>query len=111
MLVTLALIAAGACLGGCVSTQTSPIAVASTATPTPLSEPAEQAERAETAIAAGSDFYAETKDASFTVPAVKPGQVDSAFLRKNVAYSTKEPPGTVIVDPAKHYLYHVLISP
>ena len=47
------------------------------------------------------------KDAGFTVPGVKLGQVDFAFLRKNVAYATKEAPGTIVIDPANHYLYHV----
>ena len=55
----------------------------------------------------GGDFYAQMKDAGFNVPALKPGQVDAAFLRKSVAYSTKEAPGTIVVDPAKHYLYYV----
>ena len=31
----------------------------------------------------------------------------SAFLRKNVSYDTKEAPGTIVVDPANHFLYHV----
>ena len=33
--------------------------------------------------------------------------VDPAFLRKSVAYSTSEPPGTIVIDPASHYLYLV----
>jgi lipoprotein-anchoring transpeptidase ErfK/SrfK len=41
------------------------------------------------------------------VPAIKLAQIDSAFLRKNVSYDTKEAPGTIVVDPANHYLYHV----
>ncbi len=98
--------AGGACLAGCASTRPSPRLDASNVVPTPPNDPADQG-RTEIAIDGGRNLYAEIKDASFTVPAVRPGQVDSAFLRTNVAYSTKEPPGTVIVDPAKHYLYHV----
>lgn len=30
---------------------------------------------------------------------------DPAFRRKVVQYSTREKPGTIIVDPAQHYLY------
>jgi len=97
--------AAGACLAGCAST--SQTVDASIVPPTPRNAPAGQIAGPETAIAAESDFYAEVKDASFTVPAVKPGKVDPAFLRKSVAYSTKEPLGTIVVDPAKHYLYFV----
>ena len=31
----------------------------------------------------------------------------SSFLRKNVSYATNEGPGTIVVDPANHFLYHV----
>jgi lipoprotein-anchoring transpeptidase ErfK/SrfK len=55
----------------------------------------------------GGDDYGQLKDAGFNVPAIRPGQVDAAFHRKSVAYSTKEAPGTIVVDPAKHYLYYV----
>jgi lipoprotein-anchoring transpeptidase ErfK/SrfK len=43
----------------------------------------------------------------FPVPAIKLAQIDEAFLRKEVEYNTDEPVGTIIVDPAHHYLYHV----
>jgi len=52
-------------------------------------------------------IYGEMRDGAFTVPAVKLSQIDPQFLRKNVAYATKEPPGTVVVDPANHFLYYV----
>ncbi|MFO1124074.1 MAG: L,D-transpeptidase [Methylocystis sp.] len=100
--------AAGACLAGCASTQTSPpIAASVVAPPPPPNGPVEPAGPAEAVAVQGGDFYGSTKDGAFSVPAVKPGQVDSAFYRKNVAYSTKEAPGTIVVDPAKHYLYYV----
>ena len=51
--------------------------------------------------------YGQIKDGEFTVAAVQLSQVNSAFLRTNVAYATKESPGTIVVDPANHYLYHV----
>ena len=54
-----------------------------------------------------SAIYAETKDGQFTVPAVKLAQINPTFLRKNVAYATKESPGTIVVDPGNHFLYHV----
>jgi lipoprotein-anchoring transpeptidase ErfK/SrfK len=54
-----------------------------------------------------SSIYAEIKDGAFTVPAVNLAQIDSAFLRKNVSYANKEGPGTIVVDPANHYLYRV----
>ena len=34
-------------------------------------------------------------------------QIEPAFLRKEVDYVTKEPPGTIVIDPAEHYLYYV----
>lgn len=107
VLVIMASAAAGACLVGCASTQTSQTISAAAVAPPPPQDPAEQAGPGEAVAVQGGDFYAERKDAGFNVPAVKPGQVDSAFHRKSVAYSTKEAPGTIVVDPAKHYLYYV----
>jgi lipoprotein-anchoring transpeptidase ErfK/SrfK len=54
-----------------------------------------------------SAIYGEMRDGEHVVPAVKLSQISPQFLRKNVAYSTKEPPGAVVVDPAKHFLYFV----
>jgi lipoprotein-anchoring transpeptidase ErfK/SrfK len=54
-----------------------------------------------------SAIYGEMRDGEHVVPAVKLSQINPQFLRKNVAYATKEPSGTVIVDPASHYLYFV----
>ncbi|WP_442756921.1 L,D-transpeptidase [Methylocystis sp. JAN1] len=54
-----------------------------------------------------SAIYGETRDGEHIVPAVKLSQISSQFLRKNVAYATKEPPGTVVVDPSNHFLYFV----
>ncbi|MGE3266410.1 L,D-transpeptidase [Methylocystis sp.] len=107
VLVIAVLATVGACLAGCVSTQTSPTITAAVA---PQPSPDGQVEQAVPAGAIadqGGDYYGQLKDAGFIVPAVKPGQVDSAFHRKSVAYSTKEAPGTIVVDPAKHYLYYV----
>ncbi|MGJ0505754.1 MAG: L,D-transpeptidase [Methylocystis sp.] len=100
-----AALAASAGLAGCASTQSSQTVVA--AAPPPVLRPAPDPRVAEPAAAPAGAVYAETKDGAFTVPGVKPGQVDQAFLRKNVAYSTKEPPGTIVIDPVNHYLYHV----
>lgn len=99
---------AGGCLAGCASTQSSQTVVA--AAPPPAPPPVTSPPPPQVADAGGpppSSFYAEAKDGGFTVPAVKAGQVDQAFMRKNVAFSTKEPPGTIVIDPINHYLYHV----
>jgi lipoprotein-anchoring transpeptidase ErfK/SrfK len=52
-------------------------------------------------------IYGEMRDGEHIVPAVKLSQISPQFLRKDVAYATKEPPGTVVVDPANHFLYFV----
>ncbi len=44
----------------------------------------------------------------FPIPAVKLSLIKPAFLRQVVDYKTTEAPGTIIVDPAHHHLYHVL---
>ena len=44
----------------------------------------------------------------FPIPAVKLAMIKPPFLRQVVDYQTPEAPGTIIVDPAHHYLYHVL---
>jgi lipoprotein-anchoring transpeptidase ErfK/SrfK len=54
-----------------------------------------------------SAIYGEMRDGEHVVPAVKLSQISPQFLRKNVAYATKEPPGSVVVDPAGHFLYFV----
>lgn len=107
VLVAFAYTTAAACLAGCASTQTSPTLSVSAVAPPPPNDPVEQAGPEEAATVQGGDFYAQTKDAGFNVPALRAGQVDAAFLRKSVAYSTKEAPGTIVVDPARHYLYFV----
>lgn len=97
---------AAASLSGCASTVRQP-AIVATAPAAPPSLPAEHPAIADAVEAPHSAIYGEMKDAGFTVPGLKSGQVDSAFLRKNVAYATREAPGTIVIDPANHYLYHV----
>jgi lipoprotein-anchoring transpeptidase ErfK/SrfK len=51
--------------------------------------------------------YGRVDGERFPIPAVKLAGIGSAFLRKSVTYDTKEPPGTLVVDPRQHYLYLV----
>jgi lipoprotein-anchoring transpeptidase ErfK/SrfK len=98
---------AAAGLAGCVGANPN-ATVAAAAPPAPPPTPVAHPAVAEADVAPKySEIYAEAKDASFTVPGVKLKQIDSAFLRKNVTYATKEAPGTIVVDPANHFLYHV----
>jgi lipoprotein-anchoring transpeptidase ErfK/SrfK len=92
---------AAATLAGCVSSNPNP-AIYAAAVPPPSQTAASDAIEPRY-----NEIYASAKDGNFIVPAVNYSQVDSAFLRKNVAYSTNESPGTIIIDPTNHYLYHV----
>ncbi len=96
-------------LGGCAGLTPAPaVSVAEPPTPPPSpDEPPHTAAATDTLQPEHSAIYAEMKDAGFAIPRVKLGQVNSVFLRKNVAYETKEAPGTIVIDPANHYLYHV----
>jgi lipoprotein-anchoring transpeptidase ErfK/SrfK len=51
--------------------------------------------------------YAAVGDEPFPVPAVRWRRMNPAFLRQPVAYSGREAPGTVIVDPRAHHLWLV----
>ncbi|VFU10232.1 L,D-transpeptidase [Methylocella tundrae] len=90
-------------LAGCVGGQQSQIA---SAVPAAAPSPGQSA----ATPVAGGDFrsmYAEINDGKFVVPAVREADLGPAFRRTRVAYSGTEAPGTIVVDPANHYLYHV----
>ncbi|QBR70606.1 L,D-transpeptidase [Beijerinckiaceae bacterium] len=103
MMVAGVLSSAGTCLAGCVGTSSNPAVNAATP-PWPQQQPQDVADAIEPNYSA---IYAELKDESFTVPAINSSQINSAFLRKNVAYVTKEAPGTIVIDHGNHFLYHV----
>jgi lipoprotein-anchoring transpeptidase ErfK/SrfK len=52
-------------------------------------------------------MYAEIDGEPFRIPAVNLSQVDPAYLRKVVFYPSREAPGTIVVDPNRHFLYLV----
>jgi len=52
-----------------------------------------------------SSIYAGNNDEPFPVPALRLSDVDPTYLRKSVSYSTAEPPGTIVIDPQRHFLY------
>jgi lipoprotein-anchoring transpeptidase ErfK/SrfK len=97
-MITGASASAAACLAGCVNTNPNPAVNAAA-----LSAP----RAADAVLPNYSAIYAQINDGAFTIPAVQLGQIDSAFLRTNVAYASNDPPGTIVVDPANHLLYHV----
>lgn len=51
--------------------------------------------------------YAALPKEKFPIPAVSADSLPPKFRRKRVAYKTKEPVGTLIVDTKNFYLYHV----
>lgn len=63
-------------------------------------------------VPAGADpsyalMYGSVEGERFPVPAVDLAKVNPAFLRSEVAYATTEAPGSIVVDPAGHYLYFI----
>jgi lipoprotein-anchoring transpeptidase ErfK/SrfK len=101
-----AIVAAAACgLAGCTTTTPAPVAQ-SYGVPASGTGP-------EAAKLAGGDspsyreIYAPVTTEKFQVAAVNLAQIEPQFLRKEVDYVTEEPPGTIVVDPAEHYLYYV----
>jgi lipoprotein-anchoring transpeptidase ErfK/SrfK len=110
--------AAGASLtlAGCVSTQSSPGFEANASVPPAPATPPPAVPSA-TLIARADEtngpidyqaMYAGFKDGKFEIPPVKLSQIKTGFMRKLVDYQTTEQPGTIIIDPAARYLYHVL---
>jgi lipoprotein-anchoring transpeptidase ErfK/SrfK len=98
---------AAACLAGCASSNPSPAVNAAALSPPPSPGSPAHSTMADAIAPNYSAVYAEVKDGEFVVPAVQLSQVNSAFLRTNVAYATTQSQGTIVVDPANHYLYHV----
>jgi len=53
-------------------------------------------------------MYAAIDTEPFPIPAVDLSRVDPEFLRREVAFSTREQPGTIVVDTGERYAYLVL---
>lgn len=51
--------------------------------------------------------YGPVPEEKFPIPAVDVSKIDPKYYRKTVRYETKEEPGTIIVDPANHYVYRI----
>jgi lipoprotein-anchoring transpeptidase ErfK/SrfK len=92
-------------LAGCVGQQNQ--IAAAVPSPSPSVAPSGPAP---VVVGATGDFgsmYGEIKDGKFSVPAVRPSDLDPAFRRTKVTYASREAPGTIVIDPSEHYLYHV----
>ncbi|WP_428029740.1 L,D-transpeptidase [Ancylobacter sp.] len=55
---------------------------------------------------APSGIYGPVAD-KFPIAGVDTSTIDSAYLRREVAYASAYPPGTVVIDPRAHFLYLV----
>ncbi len=55
-----------------------------------------------------TDSYGKTTDAGYAIPAIPISRLDKKFHRQIVNYSTKEKPGTIVVDTRKRFLYYVM---
>jgi lipoprotein-anchoring transpeptidase ErfK/SrfK len=66
----------------------------------PMDDPQALAEQAER-------DYAALPDEKFPVPAVRSRRFKEQYARREVAYKTAEPVGTIIVDPGTYHLYLV----
>lgn len=58
-------------------------------------------------LAEATSLYGPAPDKKIPIPAVDISKVDSKFWRRKVRYESKEEPGTIIVDPANHYVYRI----
>ncbi len=83
---------------------------------TPQGEPEDEIEPAPPVVETPADayvnrqyaaLYAAVSGEQFPIPAVNPSIVSTQFLRTVVPYPTREPRGTIIVDPKNHFLYLV----
>jgi lipoprotein-anchoring transpeptidase ErfK/SrfK len=72
------------------------------ATPRAFARPADPA-----ILGSYAGLYADVGGEPFPVPAVDLSRIGPQFLRRTVAYPTSEPPGTIVIDPASHFLYLV----
>src|SRR4051812_21445335 len=54
-----------------------------------------------------ASYYGPVRGGPSPLPAAPLSRINPAFLRARVAVRTREQPGTIIIDPARHYLYLV----
>lgn len=59
------------------------------------------------ASAGPTGTYGQIND-KFTIQAFDTGKINPVYLRREVAYTTSEPPGTIVIDPREHFLYYVM---
>ncbi len=80
-------------LAACVP-QTTPVGTAAPAVVQPGAQP-------------NAAHYAAFADGSFSVPTVPVEKVPAAYQRQEVAYSSNEPVGSIVINPAERHLYFI----
>ncbi|MEC5291538.1 L,D-transpeptidase [Aurantimonas sp. C2-6-R+9] len=55
-----------------------------------------------------SRYYGGVVDQGWAIPAIQPDVVEQRNIRQVVDFDTKEPAGTIVVDPKNHFLYLVM---
>ncbi|QJP12482.1 L,D-transpeptidase [Starkeya sp. ORNL1] len=85
-------------LGACSQTSTS-------ANRTSLMEPITPAPLA--AMPSNASMYGPVQD-RFPIAAVDTSNINPVFLRREVDYSGREAPGTIVIDPSAHFLYYIM---
>jgi lipoprotein-anchoring transpeptidase ErfK/SrfK len=93
------------------------LALAGCENPEPFSGPFGQPPRARTPEPVSEPIFAPRGDVTasygpvtgepFPIPAAPLSRINPAFLRTRVNYQGRETPGTIVVDPARRYLYLV----
>ena len=58
-------------------------------------------------LAEAAKLYGPAPDEKFPIPAVDIKKIDPKYYRRTVRYDSNEAVGTIIVDPAKYYVYRV----
>jgi lipoprotein-anchoring transpeptidase ErfK/SrfK len=57
-----------------------------------------------------AQVYGPVAGERYPIPAVNLSAIDPAYLRQEVYFPTREVSGTIIIDPRRHFLYHVQYS-
>jgi len=96
--------AAGLGLAGCNQTAQT----ASGATPVSASQTTMRVADSPQLTGSYAAMYGPVDGEPFPIAGVNLAKIDPVYLRREVTISTKEQPGTIIIDPANHFLYLVL---
>ena len=102
----LGVVAAGAALPACTTSEMADEAALGKFPETPAAPPPPVSIRA---IATDpSSIYAGAKDGEFEIPLIPYTKIDPKYYRQVVADPTGEPPGTIVVDTEDRYLYFTM---